>query len=31
MSCLTFDFEVKGQGHNVDTYCSEIPDIDLVL
>ena len=30
-SCLTLNFKIKGQGHNIDTYFLEFPDIDLVI
>ena len=31
MSCLTLDFKVKGQGHDIEIYFFEFRDIDLVF
>ena len=25
------NFEVKGQGYNIDTYCFDFPYMDLVI
>ena len=30
-SCLTLDFKVKGQGHDIEIYLFKFRDIDLVL
>ena len=30
-SCVTLNFNFKGQRHNIETYFFEFPDIDLVL
>ena len=31
MSCLTLNFEVKGQGHDINIFFFEFRDINLVL